>query len=479
MKKLFFFLLVFLIFQMDIVKGQNDQSKRPNIVFIEVDDLRYDYTSFAGSDLVETPNIDKLAETGVYFGRATCQGMMCGPSRNSLITGLYPHNLGFYVNGELKALPKGVWTFPQALQRAGYFTAWIGKCHVRPGGGKNKTAAMKNRMGFDFVQQTLGRVMLCRMLKKGKDLEGDWYIDHLRKNGELEEFVSHCDKVSSLPDQEYLDGFFTQSTEKFIDDYQGEKPLFLWINYTLPHGPFDVPQKYHEPFDPANMPGFTTIKNYQEPEALVKKTKLVKSEKKMREIQAGYCANISFLDKQVGKVVEALKKKGLYENTVIVFFSDHGLMMGDHHRIHKGTLFLPVTNPGLIVSWPAKMKKNLVVNDPVELIDLINTTLSLADAEKADLKKRKTSVNLLPALYHGKKVDRKYAFGEIEGYVMVTDGQYRLIKGDDIILLFDDVKDPHNLENIADQYPEKVAEMSKAIDDWFKETGKPLPPRTY
>jgi arylsulfatase A-like enzyme len=445
-----------------------------------VDDLRYDYTSFNGSKLLKTPNVDKLAETGVYFGSASCQGMMCGPSRNSLITGLYPHNLGFYINGELKALPKGVWTFPKALQRAGYYTAWIGKCHVRPGGGKNKTLAMEKRMGFDFVEQTLGRVMLCKKLKQGKDLTGDWYIEHLIEKGELEEFKKSCESErSTMGDSEYLDGFFTKNAEEFIANYDQKKPMFLWLNYTLPHGPFDVPEQYHKPFKPEDMPGFTDVKNYTEPAGLVKKTKVVKSEQKIKEYQAGYLANIVFLDKQVGQVVEALKKKGIYDNTVIVFFSDHGLMMGDHHRIHKGTRFLPVTNPGLIISWPAKMKQNYVVEDPVELIDLINTTLSLAGADQQDLNKREYSVNLLPALYDGKKVDRKYAFGEIEGYVMVTDGKYRLIKGKDVTLLFDDKKDPHNLEDIADKHPEIVKKMSKAIDDWFKETGKPLPPHTY
>jgi arylsulfatase A-like enzyme len=477
---LFIVTVLFLLFTTGNLKSQTGNSDKPNIVFIEVDDLREGYTSFTGSDIINTPNIDKLAETGVYFGNASCQGMMCGPSRNSLITGLYPHNLGFYINGELKALPKGVWTFPQALQRAGYYTAWVGKCHVRPG-GKDKTLSMKNRMGFDFVQQTLGRVMLCKKLNSGKPVNNDWYIDYLKSIDKLDEFKNGCNKISTLADNEYLDGFFTQNAKKFIDNYNKKEPFFLWINYTLPHGPFDVPEKYHT-YNPEDMPGFTTEKNYKSPENLVKKTKYISSIKKIKEYQSGYYANISFLDMQVKEVVDAIKEKGIYDNTMIVFFSDHGLMMGDHHRIHKGTLFREITNPVLIVSSPAKMKQNIIVEQPVELIDLIHTTLTLADAKKADIEKRPYSVNLLPALYKNNKIDRKYAFGEIEGYIMASDGEYRLIKGyngNDFYLLFNDKNDPKNLLNIADENPEKVKELSNAINEWLKETGKPLPPKTY
>ena len=478
MKKLFFIVLIIVLGINTAIKAQSTDPNKPNIVFIEVDDLRYDYTSFNGSNFIETPNIDKLAEQGVYFGEASCQGMMCGPSRNSLITGLYPHNLGFYKNGDLKAIPKGTWAFPQALQKAGYYTAWIGKCHVRPK-GKDKTLAMETQMGFNFVEQTQGRVVLCKKLKQGKDISDDWYISYLKKNNLLEEFKKSCETEKSiLPDEGYLDGFFTENAKKFITDYNEKKPMFLWINYTLPHGPYDVPENYHK-YNPDDMPGFTTIKNYKEPEDLVAKTKYVKSEDFIKEFQAGFCANISFLDQQVGEVINTLKKKGMFDNTVIVFFSDHGLMMGDHHRIHKGTLFQTVTNPTLIISWPAKFKENIVVEGPVELRDLIPTVLTLAGADKKDIEMRKTTFDLLSSLYKGKKPARKYAFGEINGYVMITDGKYRLIKGEDFVLLFDDKKDPKNLLNIADEHPEKVKEMSMAIDDWFKETGKPLPPKTY
>ena len=122
---------------------------KPHIVFIEVDDLAYTHVGAFGSKTASTPNIDSLAKRGVLFKNAVCQGMMCGPSRNGLMTGLYPHNLGFYRNGQMKQLPQDVWTLPKALQRSGYYTAWIGKSHIRPFEARANPRAMETEMGFN------------------------------------------------------------------------------------------------------------------------------------------------------------------------------------------------------------------------------------------------------------------------------------------------------------------------------------------
>ena len=122
--------------------------EKPNIVFVEVDDLTYSYLGCMGNRLVKTPNIDALARQGVLFKNAVCQGMMCGPSRNCLMTGLYPHNLGFYRNGQMKELPQGVWTLPKALQRSGYYTAWVGKSHIRPFDARVESKGNGNRDGI-------------------------------------------------------------------------------------------------------------------------------------------------------------------------------------------------------------------------------------------------------------------------------------------------------------------------------------------
>ncbi|TAJ14519.1 DUF229 domain-containing protein [Marinilabiliaceae bacterium JC017] len=456
--------------------GKRD--KRPNIVFIEVDDLNHEYLSCFGSNVVQTPHVDKLAQSGVRFENAVCQGMMCGPSRNSTMTGLYPHNLGFYNNGEMRSLPKDVWTFPKGLQASGYYTAWIGKCHIRPFlENKDKTEAMRSQMGFDFAQVTEGRVVLTRKAKKPHAADKDWYLSFLKEKGWLEQFINEYPEISTLPEEAYLDGFFTKNAEEFLNGYREKHPFFLWLNYSVPHGPYDVAKPYHEPFNTADMPG-TTIPDFVAPEGLVKKTRLSTNEEKHKKEQAGHCAAVSFMDRQVGKVIEALKQNGQFENTIIVFFSDQGVMLGDHQRNHKGTLYRQITNPALIVSYPPRFKSNKVVKAPVELIDLIQTTLDVAKAPKAELTHCKTSNSLVPILTGKTKSVREVAFGEIDGYVMATDGRYRLIKGDDASLLFDEEKDPKNLHNIADKYPEITTRLTKSIDDWLRKTGPVLPKKS-
>lgn len=479
---------------------------RPNIIFIEVDDLNYEYLSCFGSKLNKTPNVDLLARNGVLFNNAFAQGMMSGPSRNSLMTGMYPHNMGFYYNGDMKSLPDGVWTFPKALQNAGYFTSWVGKCHIKPFmETHDKTESMRSQMGFDFVRQTMGRTVLGgagdlgedggeesaaevknkkknasvdekKAARQQKNQEKDWYMSYLKQTGNLDKFFSEFPNISTMQEDIYLDGFFSKTSIDFIKGYKDSKPLFMWINYSVPHEPYDVAQEYHT-FKESDMPG-TTANNYKVPFNLIKKTKPVKSEAEAKEIQAGFCSSISFMDRQVGRIIQALKDKGLYDNTIIVFFSDQGVMMGDHKREHKGTLYRQITNPSLIVSYPKGFKKNVVVTSPVELRDLINTTLDISDASKADKNHWDNSYSLLPILKGNKDAVRTYAFAENDGYVCVTDGRYRYIKGADASLLFDDEKDSKNLNDISAKYPDIVSRMSTEIDNWFKKTGVAIPRKT-
>lgn len=449
----------------------------PNILFIEVDDLNYEYLSFNGSAIIKTPNVDKLAKTGVVFKNAVCQGMMCGPSRNSLMSGLYPHNLGFYRNGQMKALPKDVWTLPKGLKNSGYYTAWIGKCHIRPF-GKDKNEAMSSQMGFDYVRQTAGRAVLSSTLKKGKTKSDDWYFNHMKSKGLLEQFGAESGKISTLNEDDYLDGLFSRTAISFIEGYDKEGPFFLWLNYSVPHGPYDVAAEHHKPFKSENMPGMTT-QHYEVPDSLVKDTKLIDDDEFHKDHQAGNCANTAFMDRQVGRIISALEKNNLLENTIIVFFSDHGVMMGDHKRIHKGTLFRQITNPALIVSWPKKFKQNIAVNNPVELLDLIRTSLEIAEAPKEDLNKRELSNSFLTTLLNGDEPERKVAFGEVEGYVMATDGRFRLVKGYKACLLFDDLEDPKNLNDISSEYPVIVQTLAESIEKWQKKTGAPLPRNSH
>ena len=454
---------------------------RPNIIFIEVDDLLYTYTSVWGSKTSPTPTLDRLAKSGFVFDQAMCQGMMCGPSRNSLISGKYPHQLGFYQNGDLKKLPEKTWTLPHELKRSGYTTAWIGKSHLKPyfGNKKEKTGedTFNKFFGFDYSLHTLGRALVGDDDHEGGG-KGDGpnpYMEFLEKNGLLKQYQADvkAGRNSTLAEDAYLDGWFAKNTVDYIAAHDTKKPLFLWVNFSVPHGPYDVADPYHEPFSEKKMPGITKVENYTHPESLIKRTRSYGSEKKAIEDQRGFHANIAFMDHSVDRILEALKAKGMLDNSWIVFFSDQGVMSGAHGLIHKSTLFRQITQPSLIIRPPANMPAGKRLAQPVELLDLLPTFLEIGGVKDT---KAPSGVSLVP-LFNGGSIARTYAFAEIEKWITVTDGHYRLIRSvtDEGAFLFDDIADPENLKDIAKEHPDLVKSLGAAIDDWLKQTGPRVP----
>jgi len=453
---------------------------RPNILFFEVDDLLYRFMGKCGRKFVSTPNIDGLAREGVHFTSALCSGMMCGPSRNTLITGLYPHNLGFYRNGQMGYLPRNAWSLPKALQRSGYETAWVGKCHVHPHKSHKSESvanAMKRHLGFDYAIASLGRAMLASAVVKGKTMDGDVYIEHLKQHGWFDVYAQDCRQrkpVTSLPEEHYLDGFYINKALAWLGKYSGLKPFFLWINLSCPHGPHDAPQKYHDIYkDKEIPPPLTDSFGGDIPAGLLKDNKPVTPEK-AKEMRKGYAANVSFVDAMLGRVIKKLKEEGHYENTVIVFFSDHGIFMGNHGRIHKGTVFAEITNPCLIGRYPKAFKQGVVEDRPVELVGLVPTALDLAGASDKE-KRRSFGESLMPLLTGRGNYRSEYAFCEIEGFQLCSDGRYRYIANKEEPLLYDMKQDPREMVNIADMHPEITARMQTAVDKWLERTRPVLP----
>jgi arylsulfatase A-like enzyme len=456
------------------------EQQKPNVVFLEVDDLLYRFMGKLGRNFVKTPNIDKLAENGVYFSNAVCQGVMCGPSRNSLITGLYPHNLGFYINGQMHLLPNGVWSFAKGMKNAGYTTSWIGKCHVHPPRPNPKdikpiAQEMMAQMGFDYAVASAGRVVLRKQIKKSANLSDDVYINHLKSVGAYDVYVKDVKsraKVTSLSEDDYLDGYYTNQALKWIDKNDSKEPFFLWVNFSCPHGPFDVPQKYHDIYKNVEIPPPLTkdFGGVQVPSFMLADAKPLTEEDAKRN-RKGYAANVTFVDTMIGKIIQKLKDNDEYENTMIVFFSDHGIFMGNHGYSHKGTIFNEITNPSLIVHYPKKFKSG-VVDKPVELLGLVKTTLELVGAPKKDVS-TPYSASFLPLLTGKGKYSKKYVFSEIEKAQLCFDGRYRYYANSEKPLLFDMKNDPNETKNIAESNPEIVAKMQRAVDNWLGRT-KPV-----
>lgn len=496
MTRWFFIILVLALSCTASKKTNNDptskvssSASKPNIVMITVDDLTAKYLGCFGADFTKTPNIDMLAKSGVVFENAICQGTMCGPSRNSIIAGLYPHQMGFYENGQLSSLPKNVWTFPQELQKNGYYTAWIGKNHIRAYDGdvtgksavERKDKALKG-MGFDHVFQSLGRTLI---LRNARDFNktGEWkygkdaYADYLYDNGLIEKFVKEGkDNLPSTldPDKEYMDGYFTHLSIEKMRTYNDKKPLFLWVNYSSPHGPFDAPKKYQDMFVPSKMPTPIKDTNSDIP-AELRPHELKISDSEILKLRAEYTACIAYIDNQVGRIVNYLKESGKLENTIIVFYSDHGIMTGDHGLDHKSTLYKEVLNPSLIFYYPKEYKPNRI-NKVVEMIDLGKTMAHISAGDQASLSHISNGHSLLPLLTgKGAYAGNGVAFSYIDGFTSVFDGRYKYIGNEKTSILFDLQTNPDETINYAKNNYIKVEELKSHYDELIKKTGKPVP----
>ncbi|MDB4297546.1 sulfatase-like hydrolase/transferase [Flavobacteriaceae bacterium] len=486
----------FLLFFAFLVNNINAQ-KQPNIVFIEVDDLTAKYVGAFGanSKIARTPNVDKLANNGIVFDNAVVQGTMCGPSRNSLISGLYPHNLGFYQNGELRALPYNTWALPKALQEQGYHTEWIGKCHVKPNRkgaiGKTKVEqmnyAMRTQMGFDYVWESVGRVVALKMGKKTLQQGKPWkygqdaYGDYLYDNGLLKKFVDEgiAKKNTTLDgDTEYMDGFFSTKAINRMASYKGDKPFFMWLNYSSPHGPFDVPQKWHDMFNPADMPGIIELNedHFEVPEGFVLEhnvNKKYNTVSKIQKYRAQYAAIIAYMDDQVGRIVSHIRSNPKLENTIIVFFSDHGLMTGDHGLLHKTNLYKEVLNPTLIVNYPNVFKPERV-KQPVELLDLCKTTIELAGANEAQINAVPNGYSFAPLLTKQGTFKREgVVFSEIEGFRSAFDGTHKYIQVDNSnAILFDHSKNIDETLDYEGTQDKTSKDLKEQVDAWIVQSGE-------
>ena len=459
--------------------------KRPNIIWIEADDLMPRFMNKLGEGFGLTPSLDRLATEGTYFPNAVCQGVMCGPSRNGLLTNLYSHNLGFYRNGHLRKLPKGIWTFAPTLKEAGYHTAYIGKSHIKPPADNPKASKddALHGYGFDYVQCVGERYALFAALKKGQDVSDVPFIQHLKKRGKYEQFVAD-NKNQRIPssmkdDVDYLDGYATQVAIDWLKKKRDpEKPFFMWFNFCLPHGPYNVPQRWFDKVADLKIPPPKTDRfGHKVPKPLLVDNKPMDAEKAAKD-RLGEAANVAFMDAQIGRLLETLESTGQLENTVIVFFSDHSIFLGNHGRMSKGTLFEETLAASMIVSYPKRFPQDQVNAHPMELLDLVPTTFELAGIENPNAA-AKNGVSIVPLLEGKPSNGRKYAFSEILGAQSATDARYRYIVCEGQEFLYDHKTDPYEMKNVAVAFPEVTGRMRKAVDDWMKNTAPVHPPKTF
>ncbi len=339
-------------------------AEKPNVLFIAIDDLNDWLGCYETHPGTKTPNIDRLAQRGVVFTNAHCQTALCGPSRASMITGLLPTTTGIYnqlSNQELAKLGGGkgdMRYLPQWFADNGYHTMGTGKI-THNGFPKNAFEESGKYRGF-------GPKPKERFVWKNEGTQTDW--------------GAFPESDEMMPD--YMAA--TWAVNRLKRDQ--EKPFFLAVGFVRPHVPFYVPQKWFDlhpldsitlpPYKPDDLKDIPEISRYAHEVPPMPTTEWVIKHNEWKKAVQGYLACISFVDAQVGRVLDTLEKSPHADNTVIVLWSDHGYHLGEKGRFSKHGLWREATRVPLIFAGPG-ISKGQRRNQPVGLIDLYPTLLDL------------------------------------------------------------------------------------------------------
>ena len=456
-------------------------AERFNVVMVEADDLNPMALGYMGHRVVKTPHLDRLAAQGTVFKNCIVQGTACAPSRNSLISGTYPHNTGIYMNASPAGLPENCWTFPAALRRAGIYTALYGKNHYRPFGinprdsYEKQNQVIRDQLGFDHAFSMGGKVALSA---RKHPPEKDPYAKYLHDKGIYDKLVAAytekrrgIDVDFPLDDEDYLDSFIINSAIKWIDAKEARKdPFFLWIDLTLPHPPMDVPQKYKDLYKDADLDPVIPGRKAGLPASLANDMNLSRTDS--TSYRRGYLALITMMDALVGRLVDHLDESGLRENTIVIFIADQGSMTGHHGLYSKKYFYKEVINSPTIISHP-KHGQGKVITRPVELLDISKTMVTLYGCDPKDLAQTH-GYDLMPLLKGG-AFERKYAHAEQHGVNMIQNERFKLVTYEDGEILYDLKNDPDELTNAIGKHSEVAKTLRRKRDHWLANSGEVKP----
>lgn len=357
--------------------------RRPNILLILSDQQRRDSLGAYGCQYASTPNLDALAAEGTRYDHAYCNAPVCTPSRACILTGKRLSGHGVYNLFDI--LPQTERLLPWHLREAGYQTGLVGKLHVS--GILYETRQRNPGDGFDHYELSHDPNVL---LDEPLNAYGKW----LRENHpETYEKIKREGRAwKGRPPETHFSTWVSERSAAFIRERDKEKPFFLSVGYFDPHSPYDnhpdgSEAMLHEQFRPPlaapeGEPAGCRLEALEEIRRLQcrdPRTRFTPEE--AEQLRRGYFAGVSFLDAQLGKIINALKDEGIYDNTLIIYSSDHGDMICDHNLLGKGAYFYDgCTNVPLIVKYPGQREAD-VNSSPVQLNDLFATAMCAAGLE--------------------------------------------------------------------------------------------------
>ena len=437
--------------------------KKLNFVFIFCDQLRHDFLGCYGADFIKTPNIDKIAQTGVVYDNAYSQTPVCVPARASLLTGRtsIKDGIGSNANWLRADLSEcGIKTWPEILNDNGYYTAAIGKMHFYPW---DKT----HGFGYRVIAED----------KRWIKIRDDYY-KFLRENGERKyhanEHAGYPQNmgaiINRLPYEFSVDHYVGNEACKFLDVYSKDRHFALMVGFPGPHCPYDPCEENLARVDkgkiPIPIPSDKTAENIHIEQIRFNKFPwngvdlsdfTIEQQMKVRQ---HYAASIVQIDDEVGEILKKINENDLEENTVVIFSSDHGDLQGDHGLIGKGPYYEGSSHIPMIVHTP-EMKNSKRCNKLVGLSDITATLLAFSgQAQPAYY-----DCTPLPELGF-KCEEHDILFGLMDKIWFATDGRYKMSKFHNGDIHFFDLKtDPKELCNLYSKtkHEKKYKELDNAL----------------
>ena len=478
---------------------QDKKFKQPNILWICTDQQRFDTLGVYGNKFVKTPNLDNLAEEGAIFDNAFSQSPVCSPSRACFLTGRYPVTCRMRQNGA--DIPDNEVLVTKIFHDNGYRCGLSGKLHIRACNPESGCTTMESRIddGYDEFHWSHDTGSVWGLNNEYyRWLDEKYGETYVTKPCEKSKFVNY-----GMPIEKHQSYWCAEKAIDFIYD-NVDKPWVFSVNMYDPHHPFDPPRelldRYMDILDEIPLPIYKD-KEWESKTIWQKQdhfgaynhhaghafSEMNDTDHRMQK--AAYWAMCDMVDLQVGRMIEALKKSGQYDNTIIVFHSDHGELLGDHGIYLKGPFFYDCSiKVPLIIFWKDKIKSSRY-SQLVELMDLPETLLDLAGLE---IPERMQGKSLLNCMTNGKKVhDDVYSeylnampwHKDPKAFAsMVRTEDYKIVvshSGNGEGELYDLKADPNELENLFydERYAQIKSSMYKRLLERWARMIDPLPVR--
>ncbi|MGQ9455391.1 MAG: arylsulfatase [Armatimonadota bacterium] len=439
--------------------------RKPNILFIMTDQHRADCLGCSGNTVIRTPNIDRIAREGVRFSHAYSSTPTCTPARAAILTGLSPWHHGMIGYG--RVAERYPFELPRALADAGYYTFAIGKLHYYP---------QRNYHGFHGA-----------LLDESGRVETPGFVSDYRKW--FKEVAPNLDPDATgigwnsyqaapyaLPEELHPTRWIGDRAVEFIDSYDRSEPFFLKVSFERPHSPYDPPRRFWNMYDEGEMPA-PYVGEWAERYAPVEDPgdfNLWHGDigiKQVRRSRRGYYGSVTFVDEQIGRILRALEKRKFLDNTLILFTSDHGDMLGDHHLWRKSYAYEGSVHISMLIRWPDNLapgaKRGVVLEQPVELRDVLPTFLDAAGVQITGHLDGKSMLRLVRGDTSGWRewIDIEHAtcYARENVWTGLTDGRWKYIfhayEGRE--QLFDLHNDPGELHDLTNE-----PSCSRALRAW-------------